>query len=328
MSAISKTVSALLITGGSGFLGSSVLKMLATNPWPGSIYVASRLGNMNLPQGQESCTLDLEDKCLCIPEGVDTVVHIAGEKSDVFRMNDVNHLGTQRLARAACDANVKRFVYVSSVGSYGAAPCSGRVDESYPHTPRNQYERSKNDGEMAVRQMGEQSGMTVVVMQPSNVIGLSASSGNLPLLGLMRMIVKGWFLWLGDAETWVNYVAVDDVAAAVVKAACDAPSDTFIINTPAKLVDVVGWVCEELGCSVPHHRLPLALGRAAAAAGSAIQDFTQRSFPLNRERLLEMTNTNRYDPSHFMNTLQFDYPMGVQQLIRSLARTYRQRGLL
>ncbi len=319
---------AILITGCSGFLGSSILNAVKSNPLLGPIYLASRRDDLKLQNGQQSWHLDISDESISIPEGVETVLHIAGEKSVLSRMNDVNHLGTQRLARAACDANVRRFVYVSSVGSYGAAPYTGRIDESHPHTPRNQYEQSKDDGETAVRLLGDKSGMTVVVMQPTNVIGISTKVNNYPLLGLMRMIVKRWFTWVGYANTWVNYVSVDDVAASVLRAARINQSDTFIINTPAKLVDLVGWVCAELDCPMPLRRIPLALGNAAAVVGSVLQDLSGRNFPLNKERFLEMTNTNWYDPTRFTNAMQYEYPMGVEQLIRSLARTYRQRGLL
>jgi nucleoside-diphosphate-sugar epimerase len=319
---------ALLITGASGFLGSSVLKRLLSKPRHSHIYVAGRRTDFQLQSGLLSWRLDISEERLCIPKGVETVLHIAGEKSIYSRMNEVNHLGTERLARAACDANVRRFVYVSSVGSYGAIPYSGRIDESHLHTPRNEYEQSKDNGETAVRLLSKQYGMTVAVLQPTNVIGLRATSANFPLLGLMRMIVKRWFTWFGHANAWVNYVSVDDVADSVLTAARIAHSDTFIINTPAKLVDVVGWVCDELGCPIPERRIPLALGSAAAVLGSSLQDFSGWNFPLNKERFLEMTNTNWYNPARFMHAMQYEYPMGIEQLIRSLARTYRQRGLL
>ncbi len=319
---------ALLITGSNGFLGSSVMKALIANPWTGKIYLAGRNKFLNLRYGQENVSLDLLASTISIPDDVETVLHIAGEKKDFARMDEVNHLGTQRLANAASTSGARRFVYISSVGSYGAAPYIGNIDERHPHTPRNQYEKSKNDGEAALRLLGAKTGLSIVVVQPTNVIGLSSNPTKLPLLGLMRMISKGRFFWFGDSETWVNYVSADDVAAAALQSCYGVHSDTFIINTPAKLSDLVGWVCEELDYPLPQFRLPLNLAHAAAVAGSALQKLSGISYPLNKERFMEMTNTNYYDPSHFIRVMQFDYPVGIEKQVRLLASTYRERGLL
>lgn len=325
---VNSNAGALLITGSNGFLGFSVMRTLIANPWPGKVYLAGRNKCVNLRQGQENIFLDLTASTISIPDDVETVLHIAGEKKDFARMNEVNHLGTQRLVSAASSAGARRFVYISSVGSYGASPYIGNIDERHSHTPRNQYEKSKDDGETAVRLLGAQAGLSIAVVQPTNVIGLSSNPTNLPLLGLMRMISKGWFFWFGDRETWVNYVSADDVAAAALQSCYGVHSHTFIINTPAKLSDVVGWVCEELDCPIPQYRLPFNLARAVSSAGSALQKLSGINSPLNKERFLEMTNTNYYDPSHFMNVMEFDYPVGIEKQIRSLAITYRERGLL
>jgi hypothetical protein len=43
---------------------------------------------------------------------------------------------------------------------------------------------------------------------------------------------------------------------------------------------------------------------------------------------LELTNTTQYDPSQLMQVAKFEYPIGVEGLIRGLVSTYRQEGLL
>lgn len=287
--------------------------------------MSRRIGST--PPGFDALVFDLSQPCTALPTGIDTVLHIAGEKRDESRMDAVNHLGTCRLAEMAATAGVRRFVYISSVGSYGAQPSMGRIDEAFPHTPRNTYEASKDAGETALRNIGARTGMSVIVLQPSNVIGLTADRSAYPLLGLMRMISKGLLVWFGMAETQVNYVSVDDVAAAA-RASLDVPTGTYIINTPARLADVVAWISEELHCPIPRRQLPLWVGQAAAALGSALQRGTGRSMPLQRERLIELTNTNFYDPALFMSTAAFTYPTGVENLVRSLVRTYREWGLL
>jgi len=144
----------------------------------------------------------------------------------------------------------------------------------------------------------------------------------------MKMIKRGRFVWFGRGSPRVNYVSVDDVAAAVVAATCSAPSGSYIINTPALLGDVVEWISDELGVNKPRVILPMWIGQVAAAIGSATSRLAGPVIPLQRERFLELTNTTYYDPSLLLQKLSFEYPVGVEVLIRTLAQTYRQRGML
>jgi nucleoside-diphosphate-sugar epimerase len=319
--------STVLVTGTSGFVGQQVLDALEG---VGSIVVAGR----RAPQpaaGGTSCRhhvhLDLLAPDIQLPAGIDLVIHIAGEKHRPELMDGVNHLGTRQLADAAARGGVRRFVYLSSVGSYGAGPHVGVVTERFAHSPRNHYERSKDAGETSVRAVAARSGMEAIILQPSNVMGWIPGK-SYPLLGLMKMIQRGHFTWFGGAETpWVNYVAVEDVAAAVVAAARVAPGGDYIINTPAALRDVVGWIADELGQAFPERTLPCWVGEVAASLGSTLTRVTGRALPFQRERFLELTNTNRYDSARLLG-LPFQFPVGVEKLVRGLVQRYRSEGLL
>jgi nucleoside-diphosphate-sugar epimerase len=300
----------ILITGATGFLGSKVVQRLAAAGAP--LILATHRAPLAV-EG-ESLALNLEADVV-LPAGIDTVIHIAGEKRDEAQMLEVNGMGTLRLVMAASKAGVRRFVYVSSVGSYGAAPGSGNVTEDFPCTPQNRYEMSKYHGEREVRAIGSAAGMERVILQPSNVIGLGKSN---PLLGMMRMVAKRRFAWVGRTDPIVNYVSVDDVAAAIVAAGVGTVTGTYIVNTPCRLVDLVGWVADELKVPAPTLRLPGWLGRA----------LVRRPLPLSPEKLRELTNTTRYAPEAFMLAAGFEYPIGVERLVRELARHYRAEGLL
>lgn len=321
---------AILVTGGSGFLGSQVLCALQTGDRPRRILMVSRGPHTAagpMLQSVQHLRLDLAD-AFALPPGVDTIIHIAGEKRDESRMEAVNHHGTRRLVEAAQKSGVRRFVFVSSVGVYGARPQTGLVTETSPHVPQNRYEASKDAGENCVRELCSRFAMEFIVVQPSNVIG-AVPGRSYPLLGLMRMVQQGCFAWFGNTDPWVNYVAVEDVAAATVVAAEKAPSGhTFIVNTPERLSHVVGWIAEELGVAAPQLRLPLFVGQVAAGLGDVAARLTGRSMSFNRERLRELTNTTRYDGSALKRAVGFDYPLGVEQMIRGLVKTYRLEGKL
>lgn len=321
----------VLVTGGTGFLGSHVVDTLSKGSYYDQVFVGSRSVKRTGPYKYASILpLDLEISAdsMVLPAQVHTIIHIAGEKNDSKRMDKVNHIGTKNLVAAAASAEVKRFIYVSSVGVYGAYPHAGLVTENYPHTPRNLYEESKDAGEKCVHELCARFGIEYVVVQPSNVVGI-APGHSYPLLGLMRMVKHGRFTWFGDTEPWVNYVSVEDVASAIITAAERAPSgQTFIINTPERLRNVVCWISEELGVNVPRRCLPMWVGNVAAGMGSALTGILKRSMPFNREKLLELTNTTRYDGSALERIEGFEYPFGVTNMIQNMVRAYLHKGLL
>jgi nucleoside-diphosphate-sugar epimerase len=322
-------MSTVLITGASGFIGSAALRALRAQSPAKTLILAGRGDNAStLPAGCRHLRLDLTSDDIALVSGIDTVLHLAGEKRDESRMDAVNHVGATRLVEAAARAGVKRFVHLSSVGVFGAPKHAGVVDAYRVRTPRNTYEVSKNAGELAVRERCAALGLVCLVLQPSNVVGIVAGR-SYPLLGLARMVARGWFRHLGRGDAWVNYVAVEDVAAALVAATQDdSVAGVFIVNTPAPLRSLVCWMAEELGVPTPAKQLPLWVGAAAAAAGALGRAMLRRELPLSPERFLELTNTTQYDGSAITRVLQPVYSMGIEAALRAMVRQYRREGLV
>jgi len=145
----------------------------------------------------------------------------------------------------------------------------------------------------------------------------------------VRMVARGWFRHVGRGDAWVNYVAVEDVAAALVLAlGDDVPVGTYIVNTPAPLRELVGWVAAELGLLAPARSIPVALGAAAAAAAALGRVLLRRELPFSPERLLDLTNTTRYDGSAITRSAGFAYPLGIEAAVRAMVRQYRAEGLI
>src|SRR2546426_4802669 len=187
---------AVLLTGASGFIGASVMQTLRTAAPRRALIVAGRsIGGATSPIVQRF-HLDLTALGFELPKNIGTVLHLAGEKRDAASMWAVNHLGTVRLVEAAARAGARCFVHLSSVGVYGAPRHARVVDEHYQRTPRSIYESSKEAGERAVRERCAALGMRCIVLQPSNVLGV-VPGRSYPLLGLVRMIGRGWFRFFG-----------------------------------------------------------------------------------------------------------------------------------
>ncbi len=321
------TYRSALVTGASGFVGRHFLQRVQAELPALVLYVAGRsAASSGLPGQAKPVNLDLTREIEF--EGTPEVVfHIAGEKRDERQMWEVNLEGTRRLLAWSAAHGVKRFVYLSSVGVYGARKNAGVVEAGAPKHPRNIYESSKSAAEDLVRQKCGEYGMEYVILQPSNVIGWVDGTAY-PLLGLMKMIKRGWFTYFGSRDTCFNYVAVEDVASALAAAAAaGAVNRSFIINSPVSMRQFVGWIAQELGVALPARRLPALVGRAAAVFADALGGMTGRSIPFGRERFSELTNTTCYDGSPACDALGNVYLIGIESAVRQLVQRYRKEGL-
>jgi nucleoside-diphosphate-sugar epimerase len=152
---------------------------------------------------------------------------------------------------------------------------------------------------------------------------------SMPLLGLMRALKRGRLVRFGRGPAVFNYVAVEDVAAAVLHAVVTpVHGRTWIVNTPALVDNALGWISDELGIEAPVRRLPEAFGEIAVRLAAPLAALARRSPPIDRARLRELTNTTRYDGAAICHDSGFSYPVGAERLLRSLAARYRDEDRL
>ena len=162
------------VTGGTGFLGSYLLRDLLANgtnvrvlarPSPRSERLAAA--------GVEIVPGDLRDpeSIAHAVRGADIVYHLAAKVGaapyeDYFEMN-VD--GTARVLEACAANGVGQFVYASSLAVYGPVAEGTRIDEHTPfdHKPelRDPYSESKIKADQLVSAFAKQSGMPTVIVR-------------------------------------------------------------------------------------------------------------------------------------------------------------------
>jgi UDP-glucose 4-epimerase len=179
----------LLITGGAGYIGSKLLRDLATNPkFKGStirifdsMLRERYVSVMDLPntnhfefiEGDVRNDADLKKAF----KGVDMVVDLAGITNAPLSFErkeltfDVNVGGGRKVVDQATKADVDKFVYSSTASVYG--PTSGVVDESYACKPISPYGESKLQAEKAVLEASRTSGLDATVLRLGTVFGYS-----------------------------------------------------------------------------------------------------------------------------------------------------------
>jgi len=169
-----------LVTGGAGFIGSHLVRMLLHNE-----YDVRVLDNFSTGKREniEGLPIELVEGDIRDPEavesamkGVDHVFHLAALASvgrsikDPLTTHAVNTTGTLNVLEAACGAGVKRLVYAASSSAYGNVPVLPKVETAKPE-PASPYAISKLTGEYYCQVYMQTFGLETACVRYFNVFG-------------------------------------------------------------------------------------------------------------------------------------------------------------
>jgi nucleoside-diphosphate-sugar epimerase len=319
----------VLITGASGFVGSHIAQAFAEAGYEVRCGVRASSSARWIPD-LERIPLDMTGQTKDFSravENIDLVVHAAGitRARRAADYHVVNAGGTQKLAAAALEAGVRRFVLISSLAARGPDELA-RDGRDHPESA---YGRSKLEAEASLRGFDER--MEAVVLRPAGVYGPRDTD----LLPLFKMAGAG-FLLIPSGKGVLQPVYAEDVAraalAAGTRAAREAPGlGPFPVAEAARYTwgDVVGGLQGAVGRRVRAARVPAAAftlaGRAVELAArplSGVPVFDER-----RGRDLAV-RTWTCDTSATERALGWRAEVPLLEGLERTARWYRQAGWL
>ena len=263
----------VLVTGGTGFLGSYIIKDLIEKNYavrairrPASklpFYIPAEIfDKVEWVEGDVLDVVSLEDAM----EDMEAVIHSAAmvsfHKADKARMYLVNVQGTANVANSALERNISRFVHVSSVAALGRSKIGGHVSEEkkwQENRVNTHYAISKYRAEMEVwRAIGE--GLNAVIINPSTVLGYG--DWNASSCRIFKTIYDE-FPWY---TTGVNgFVDIEDVARATILLMESKISEQrFIANAENwTFQQLFNTIADAFGKKHPHLRVSRFLGSIA-----------------------------------------------------------------
>ncbi len=227
----------ILITGTEGYIGARMAPILAARGHEvtgldtgfyrdGCLY----LDPLGMPMAPRTIYRDLRTLVPRDFEGFDAVVHLAELSNDPLGENrpeitfKINHEGSVRIAEAAKQAGVKRFVYASSCSVYGFATGGGFLDETSPPNPQTAYANCKVNVERDVRPLAG-GDFCVTFLRNATAYGPSPRMRfDIVLNDLCALAwTKKKIAMVSDGSPWRPIVHIEDIIEAV-RCALEAPA--------------------------------------------------------------------------------------------------------
>ena len=245
-----------LITGGAGFIGSALSRLLLQRGYAVRVYDDLSSGghenlvgaDVELVVGDVRDVPRLEGACA----GRDVVFHLAAGAgvvqsiADPLENFDQNGRGTVAALWAARQAGVPRFVFSSSNAPLGVNAYPAVEDK--PVAPLSPYGASKAAGEAYCSAFFGAYGMDAVTVRFSNAYGpRSAHKGNVIPVFIRRILGEEELVIYGDGSQTRDFVFVEDLADGLVRAAEAAGAGGRIFQLASGVETTLNRLVELLG---------------------------------------------------------------------------------
>jgi dihydroflavonol-4-reductase len=287
---------AAFVTGGTGFVGLNVIKELMIRGWdvtalhrPSSDLKLLKRFRPKLAVGALS---DPASLLAAIPEGTDTVFHVAGNTS-MWRGGNAEQTrdnvdGTRHVVDAALAKRVRRLVVTSSISAYGMV--SGEINEETPSRAANSrvnYQKSKWQAqEIALGAVPK--GLEVVIMQPGAIMG-PYDVGTWSRLFLMVRDDK----LPGVPASMLTFTHVREVVAAHIAAADKGQNGgSYLLGGENKsMLELVREIAFLVGKPAPTKVMATGMLRVVGAVGSLASRFTGKPPPITPEMVATISKS-------------------------------------
>lgn len=323
----------VLVTGGTGFIGSQLVRALCREGCRVRV-LRRQHSSLRLLEGLDidSIVGDVRDADAVrrAMKGCDTVFHTAAIVSywreEREHMFDVNINGTRTVVQACLELGIERLVHTSSIAAVGYTPGTVADEESiFNWWPLNiGYRISKHLAEQEVLR-GVKQGLPAVIVCPSVVMG----PGDIHFHGgrVIRDVHRKRIFFYPSGGT--NVVYVDDVVRGHIAAARQGRIGERYLLTGENLThrEIIATVAEIMDGLKPRFRLP----KTAASMIAAISEFVALLFGstpwVSREFVIALDRRTAFTHAKASRELGFTHTP-FREAVRLTCEWYRNNRLL
>jgi nucleoside-diphosphate-sugar epimerase len=314
----------VLLTGVSGFLGTALARRLVDcNVY--HLVTALRRGSVNLVPGSRSVVVgDLggDTEWTHALSNINVVIHSAARvhvmkeltRDPLSEYRKVNVDGTLNLARQAVSANVRRFIFISTIKVNGESTSPGEcfTADDQPN-PKDSYAISKWETEVGLHRLAEETGMELVIIRPPLVYGPGVK-GNFQ--SMMRWISGGVPLPLGAIYNKRSLVGLENLVDMIV---------TCIEHPGAANQTFLAGDGEDLSTTKLLLRMGNALGKPARLISVPVGLLALIASLLGKKDLVQrLVGSLQVDISKARELLEWEPPVSVEEGLRRTAEDFIQ----
>jgi len=267
------SASLLLVTGGTGLVGSHVIERAVSQGWRVRALVRSGSDQRfleSLPVERVEGDLNQPESLTSIARQVTHCVHCAAKVGDwgpVSEYRRTNVAGLQSLMQALSQSGtLQQFVHISSLGVYPAVDHYG-TDETDPinRSGIDGYTVTKVESEELLQQAAREHQFPVVIIRPGWIYG---PRDRTVLPRLLENLRRGRVVYLGSGQQLLNQVYVGNLVDAIFLALGRPDLQGRIFNlTDGQLVTRIEFmetICRFAGWPPPEKHLPMPVARLLA----------------------------------------------------------------
>jgi len=319
-------MSQILVTGGCGYIGSHIVKLLSEKGEQVVVFDNLSQGNREaLLHHEELVVGDICDKdalkALFATHDIESVIHMAAlvnAKESVEKPNEyiaVNDQGSRTVWEAAITAGVKHLLYASSAAVYGTPQSRDPILESAPLCPESPYGETKLAGETSLKELCDDKAK-YMIFRFFNVGGaeeegrLGQSKGSHAIMQRLfavaagdddQITISGHDYDTPDGTVIRDFIHVEDIAFAFVLGLdyLRKGKDSVTLNLGSGESHTIGEVIKEVGI-VTAKDIPLVYGpRIPGDISYSLSDISQAGKvlgwePANTLRLIVRDGWNSY----------------------------------
>ncbi|MBN1858434.1 NAD-dependent epimerase/dehydratase family protein [Candidatus Bipolaricaulota bacterium] len=327
----------ILVTGGTGFVGSAVVRALLARDRDSSDSVRvlarrdSPRGNLDgLPVEIVPGDITTLPSLRAAVAGCDEVYHVAAlytfwetHPGDSFR---VNVIGTHNVLRACKEANVGRIVYTSSVAALATPHDATPVSETTPVNPSRivgPYKKSKYMAEQVALKFAA-SGLPVVIVNPTYPVGprdAKPTPSGAVIVDFLNGRMPAYL------DTGMNIADVDVVAQGHLLAArSGTPGERYILGGEnISMRTMLAMLAEISGLRAPRVRLPARPLLPLAKANAALCRITGKTPRMTPDTIRMALHPMYFDSAKAVSELGYEARPAAAALEKAV-RWYADNG--
>ena len=305
-----KKINNILVIGGSGFVGSFLIRDLIDG------YQVKNIDKNKSPffNNISSVSNILNKQNLKFDKNTDSVVLLAAEHRDDISPNslyyDVNVQGTKNVLEAMDSSGIKNLVFTSSVAIYGLNKLN--PDENHIQDPFNHYGKSKWEAELAIKEWYENDpkNKSITILRPTVIFG-ERNRGN--VFNLLKQISSGRFIMIGKGDNKKSMAYVGNIVALIKFRLETCEEGYHVFNYADKsdfsMIELTQLIEKKMNIKIPEFKIPYFFGMFVGYIFDLISIISRKKFALSSVRIKKFCAITQFNATKVHNKFNAPYSL-------------------